>query len=489
MNQYRALRKAVVAGQFYPGDPQRLQNMLTELISASSSQPAAGKPRALIVPHAGYQFSSRIAGAAYASLRDAAAIERVVVLAPSHRVPLRGVSVSTYDAFSTPLGDIPVDTDACRELQQTSRLITDRNDAHEFEHSLEVQLPFLQAVLGEFRLIPVVCGQVTAAEQDDIARALARYLWRPDTLWVVSSDFTHYGRSFGYKPFNDNEPERVRELDHGAIDLICQDDVEGFQRYIHETGATICGATPIAILLSALQHIEEDFSIEKVSYSTSGEITGDHRETVSYASIVVTAVNEATNESESTAEFTLSEEAKRIVQRLAREAIVSGLGLADPPTPEPASLPDVLQQKACCFVTLRLESRLRGCIGSLEPHESLYQNVIRNARNAAFSDPRFGPLSDTELPKIDIEISVLTPARPIASPDEFIPGRHGIILKKGISKAVFLPQVATEQGWDRETTLTHLALKAGLGANEWRRGAEFEVFEAIVFGEDDEDAG
>ena len=489
MSQYRALRNAVVAGQFYPRDPQRLRNMLTESIPASPSKPATGKPRALIVPHAGYQFSGRIAGAAYALLRDPAAIRRAVVLAPSHRVPLRGVSVSAYDAFNTPLGDIPVDIDACRELQQASRLITDRNDAHEFEHSLEVQLPFLQTVLREFKLVPVVGGQLSAAEQDDIARVLARHLWRPDTLWVVSSDFTHYGRSFGYKPFRDNEPERVRELDHGAIDLICQDDVEGFQRYIHETGATICGATPIAVLLSALQHIEEDFSIEKVSYSTSGEITGDHRETVSYASIVVTTANEGGEESESTAEFTLSEEAKRILQRLAREAIASGLGAADPPAPEPASLPDVLQERVCCFVTLRLEGRLRGCIGTLEPHEPLYQNVLRNARNAAFSDPRFEPLSNPELPKINIEISVLTPARPIASPDEFIPGRHGIILNKGISKAVFLPQVATEQGWDRETTLTHLALKAGLGPNEWRRGAELEVFEAIVFGEDDEDAG
>ncbi|MFO7820517.1 MAG: AmmeMemoRadiSam system protein B [Lentisphaeria bacterium] len=478
-------REAVVAGQFYPAAPQRLQAMINEAVPDSVAAESHGKVRALIVPHAGYQFSGRVAGEAYALLHGRTDIKRVMVLAPAHRVPFGAISVGSFTAFQTPLGDIPVDADACQVLLESSSLVADRNDAHEFEHALEVQLPFLQSVLGDFKLVPIVCGQLSRPDESAIAAVLADHLWDPETLWVISSDFTHYGSSFGYTPFRDNIPERLRELDRGAIDRICTLDVKGFQRYLDDTGATICGSTPIGLLLSAVNSVSEDVTAEEVMYSTSGEITGDHRQSVSYASIAFyssPAPRPGAAKADVETEFSLEENDQSRLMELARESIRAKLQSESPPTPDAESLNPVLREKACAFVTLHLQGRLRGCIGSLEPREALYKNVINNARNAAFSDPRFPPLSASEFEDIEIEISVLTPARPIGSPEDFIPGQHGIILKKGRAKAVFLPQVASEQGWDRETTLTHLALKAGLEPDGWRRGAKFEVFEAIVFG-------
>ena len=486
MDHSKTRREPAVAGQFYPAAPEQLQALLGDCIPDAPDKKPEGSVRALIVPHAGYQYSGRTAGEGYALLRERPEIERALVLAPSHRIPFSGVSVGGYKSFGTPLGDIPVDSAACAELRDANPLFSARSDAHQFEHSLEVHLPFLQTVLGDgFRLIPAVCGQMSEEEEGSVAHTLAQFLWRPDTVWIVSSDFTHYGPSFGYTPFRDSVPKRLSELDHGAVEQIGHLDPAEFRRYIQDTGATICGSTPIAILLQALQEVDEELSCTLLKYTTSGELTGDYSHSVSYASLAVTAAAEVggANESAGAPGFSLAARDKDVLLHLARDSISSGLASEPMPGPEGDKLSDALCRDACAFVTLHIGGRLRGCIGSLEPREPLYQNVIRNARSAAFRDPRFRPLTPEEFVGIDIEISVLTPARPIADPEEFIPGRHGVILKKGRARSVFLPQVAPEQGWDRKETLTHLALKAGLGPDDWRRGAKFEVFEAIVFGE------
>jgi len=476
-------RPAAVAGQFYPGSPTRLRaEVEASLVSGAA---AAGPVRALIVPHAGYQYSGRTAGHAYARLRQAPPFRRVVVLAPSHRAWFRGVSLGDYAGFTTPLGTVPVDTAACRALLAAgSRLVCARRDAHAAEHSLEVQLPFLQVLLPDAALVPVVCGEMGLAEVSTVAGILAAELWRPDTLWVVSSDFTHYGEAFGYTPFVENVAARLEELDRGAIDMILRRDGAGFLDYVNRTGATICGRLPIALLLAALERAPESCRIELCHYTTSGRLNHDYRHSVSYASLVVTAA-EAGSGPDHHSGPVLGAAEKAALLTLAREAIGNALRGEPEPVPVAAKLAAALRLDAACFVTLHLDGRLRGCIGHLTASEPLYLNVIRNAQNAAFRDQRFSPLGPDEFERIEIEISVLTPARPISSADEFVVGRHGINLEKGRHRAVFLPQVAPEQGWDRETTLRHLCLKAGLGPNAWRRGASLSVFEAIVFADRD----
>ncbi len=486
MKPFSGTRRPAVAGQFYPGDPAQLRQVVDQCLAAAAATPDA-RLRAIIAPHAGYTYSGATAGQLYARLQGRRDLRRVVVIAPSHRVGFRGLSTASAASFATPLGTIPVDQAACAALVAANPLFSQRDDAHAREHSLEVHLPFLQRVLPAFELVPLVCGLLDDQELRAAARTLKEQLWRTDTLWVISSDFTHYGQAFDYLPFERDIEKNLEALDRGAIAHILARDVDGFLKYVQETGATICGRLPIAILLAALGAPEPTLAVELVDYTTSGKLTGDFAHSVSYAAIAVRQTGPAAEQpAEQPADdgaATLPEADRKLLLELARQAIRSRLDGTPPPAPALATLSPTLLQNGAAFVTLHLDGNLRGCIGNILPEEPLYLNVINNARNAAFRDPRFQPLSKPEFAKIQLEISVLTPPRRIASADEFEVGRHGILLSKRGRRSVFLPQVAAEQGWDRETTLTHLALKAGLAADDWRQGTTFEVFEAIVFHE------
>ncbi|MFW5894032.1 MAG: AmmeMemoRadiSam system protein B [Verrucomicrobiota bacterium] len=489
------IRKTAVAGQFYAGDPARLRETVHSYIERLPQFPER-KPLALIVPHAGYQYSGPTAGAAFAEIREhVKSYRRVVVMAPSHRTPFRGVSTGQYEAYETPLGNLTVDADACERLANASDRITQRTDAQEGEHALEVELPFLAELLPDAQLIPLICGEMGAEDLDEVADVLARELASPETLWIVSSDFTHYGQAFGYLPFQADVARRLEELDHGAIDAICQIDASAFLSYVEETGATICGRIPIALMLHVVKKAASHPECELLEYTNIGKMTGDYHHSVSYAALALYGSFKADggDESENGEDANSATAGDDVGMEIPPDERIFLLGLArktietrlkgEKIEVDHQAIPANLRQKRACFVTLHKNGRLRGCIGSLQAVEPLYENVIHNARNAAFQDPRFPELSAEELDAIDIEISVLTPERRIRDIKEFVVGRHGIILEKGPNRSVFLPQVAPEQGWDRETTLQYLSLKAGLGENAWRHGAVLKVFEAIVFGD------
>lgn len=484
MADFRQRCAPALAGQWYPGSPERLRAEVDSYLSNVAETPS-GLPRALVVPHAGLGFSGQTAGRGYALLRGRSYIKRIVLLAPSHRAYFHGVAVGDYGVFETPLGDVRVDTEACAGLLDASSLVVDQPGAFLGENALELQLPFLKAIAPDALLVPALCQGMGLSEVRSVATTLADHLWQDDTVWIASSDFTHYGRSFGYVPFDRDVEKRLEDLDRGAIDRILQVDCEGFLEYVDRTGATICGAMPIAVLLGVLEQREEQWLCHVLEYTTSGRMTQDFAHSVSYATILVTdAEGSDVRVAEEPDADSLSESNRTQLLRLAREAIETSLRGEPAPEPDERVLTSPLLDDGACFVTLHLEGNLRGCIGHLEATEALYKNVIRNARNAAFSDYRFSPVTTEELGRIDIDISVLTPSRRIQSLDEFAVGRHGIILEKGRHRAVFLPQVAPEQQWDRDTTLQHLSLKAGLAADGWRKGATFSVFEAIVFGEE-----
>jgi AmmeMemoRadiSam system protein B/AmmeMemoRadiSam system protein A len=438
-----AVRPAAVAGAFYPGTAQALGAQLGQFLLAPED--AGPAPKALIVPHAGYVYSGAVAGRAYRMLEGARdAIARVVLLGPVHRVPVRGLALPGADAFATPLGTIPVDAAAARTLAGLSQVVTSPA-AHAQEHSLEVQLPFLQQVLGSFTLLPLAVGDASVAE---VAEVIERLWGGPETLFVLSTDLSHY-----------HSYQEAKRIDGATLARIA-----AFATDIHHEEA--CGATPLNGLLRVAR--AKGLSIRQVAACNSGDTAGDRGRVVGYASF---ALYEPRGEGPS------EDERGRTLLGIARGAIGSRLGqAAEPQLDNPAWL----AQPGATFVTLTLEGTLRGCIGSLQAHRSVGVDVAANAESAAFRDPRFAPLSAQEWPRVATEVSLLTPPEKAEFGDEIDllgrlrPGVDGVILEHRGRRGTFLPQV-----WDslpdRRHFMQELRRKAGLAAdtplvqcNVWR---------------------
>ncbi len=437
---------------------------------------------ALINPHAGYTYSGQTA--AFGVKAAKAKYKRIIVIGPSHKVPMLDVlSVpGAVTHYQTPLGEIPLDDEFIKKLLQ-SPLFKDIPQAYRSEHSVLIQLPLLQYHFGDFKLVPIVAGQCSQATMQQAASIL-KSLVDKDTLIVVSSDFTHYGPNYDYVPFDQNILEGLRKLDMGAYNYISMLDSAGFSQYCDKTGATICGRVPIAILLSILPSGTKP---ELLKYAASGDLTGDFTNSVSYLSVAFHGSWQKQNPVEpAKTDIALTQEDHKKLLMLARRTIEFYLRKGSVPTPEELVVPvsEAMKVRRAAFVTLNKNSDLRGCIGEILPSQSLYKSVIVNAINAAVNDRRFAPVTKDELSSIKIEISALTVPQPIVSYNLIRLGTDGIILKKGGYSALFLPQVAPEQKWTLEETLTHLSLKAGLPPYGWKKGATFEVFQAEVFGEE-----
>ena len=281
------IRKPYFDGKFYNHDKDELHTYLTTAVEKElSTARTSNHVRAVILPHAGYCFSAQTA--IKTLLRTAEGhYSKILIIAPSHSVPFRGIALSEYDSYRTPLGDIPVDTDTVANIAGTGNdYIEYISDAHKKEHSLEVQLPLLQHFFEDFELIPIINGFIDKDSARHIAITLKDW-WREDILWVISSDFTHYGRAFNYLPFHKNIKENLRKLDLDAVQLILDGDLNAFCKYLHKTGATICGCGAIQILMAVLELLKQNNKIgaELVQYSTSGDLTLDYSQCVSYAGI------------------------------------------------------------------------------------------------------------------------------------------------------------------------------------------------------------
>ncbi len=478
----RRARPAAVAGSWYPANPAELGELVDGLLSKGkvAAPPSPGRVRALISPHAGYRFSGATA-ATGVQLVKGQPICRVVVLGPAHRGGFGGLSIPEVTHYTTPLGDIPLDVSVIARLRHHP-LVGAHPQAHHREHSIEMQLPLLQRALGSgWSLVPILVGRL---EGEGHARAaeLLRLLADDTTLFVASGDFTHYGPNYGYQPFpkDDQIADRLRDLDMGAFKHIEARDSEGLGRYRDETGITACGHGPVRILLNILP---ASAKAHLLRYTTSGAITGDYDNSVSYLSVAFT---NAAPLAFSGGPDDLPVGQLQVLHQLARRAlqrsVTTGATDLDVETLSPgAEIPAALKNQRAAFVTLRKHGALRGCIGHLQPIEPLIDSVIGNAVNAALEDRRFPPVEPKELAELTVEISVLSPTRSIPSAEAFQVGKEGIILMKDGRRAVFLPEVAAERGWDRAQTLSQLSRKAGLPMNAWQSDAEFEVFTAQVF--------
>lgn len=468
------VRQPCCAGDWYPREADKLAAQVDDLLERSTPPALPGKPLALIAPHAGYRFSAPVAAAAYATLRGQT-FRRVIAFAFSHRRAgsYRGIDVPrNLAAYATPLGEVAIDRAVCNRLKASS-LFADHPGTDAGEHSLELQLPFLQRALrSPFGLVPLYVGQMNDRDHAAAAHALQPHV-DDDTLVVVSTDFTHYGAGFGYVPFTDDVPRRLVELAEQAAAPILRCDYDGFVAHVTRTDDTICGRGPVALLLRLLS-MRGGATGVRAAFDTSGHMTGEWDHTVTYQSFVFVrqpAVLDAAERAE--------------LLRWARAAVTAHVQGRPRPSVALDKLPARLRADGACFVTLTNAGQLRGCIGNMSAEGPLVEAVVRNAVLAC-QDPRFldHPVTAAELDQLHIEISHLTPLVRVKSPDEIVVGRHGLLIELGRQRGVLLPQVAYERGWTRAEFLAQTCHKAGLPPDAWKLPqAGIYSFEAEVFGE------
>jgi hypothetical protein len=499
-------RPPALAGSWYPDGRAHLVAGAHFLMRLADGAPRPqGRLAALVVPHAGWTYSGVAAAAAFRLLRPGD-FERVVVVAPSHHGSFRGFALDDAAAYRTPIGDVPLCAGALASLQGAEARVVAGVD--EREHAIEIVLPFLQAALGRFCLVPVLVGDT----DEPVERAFAARLARLDdarTLFVFSSDFAHYGPRFDYQPFGplgDEARRRIRAMDERGATLLARGDARGFRAYLRETGNTICGRHGLATMLELVARIAPLASAVTLAHYSSADLPGLKDDaSVSYVSMAflregppgappappLAAIPALADARPDTPD--LSREDGQALVRLARAALSTHLLGGDDLGRELAAWPTgpERERRQGVFVTLnrtdpaevRAQGRLRGCIGQAEPTYPLYYGTVQAALDAASRDPRFPPVAASELPRLAVEVTVLSPRRPVASPGEIRLGTHGIVLQKGDKAALFLPQVAPEHGWTLEQTLGELSEKAGLPREGWRDGARLSVFTGQVFEE------
>lgn len=478
---YSITKQSKLAGTWYPSDKTELLHYIT---SQQATPQSIHHIPLIIVPHAGYLYSVHIAAQAYSAISTYKP-DIIIIIGPSHYEYFTGFVLPVYDAITTPLGTVQIDQKTIKTLAKNNNFVFN-NNAFEPEHSVEIQLPFIQHYFPGTPVIPILAGNISIKQAQDAAygliMAIAHY---KKPLFIVSSDFTHHGPRFGYTPYSTIQPakriERIRASDLNAIDFILSNNPMKFNEYCESTGMTICGRNAILLGLSLFSTIHTK---ELVAYSTSAQITGDYDNTVSYAAIVIAGkLKEVSTSSNNSNSFFLSDYDKKFLLTLARKSIETML-YKNTPLHYQGNVPPSCNNNAGAFVTLTINGNLRGCIGYIEPVKPLYQTVIECAANAAFNDPRFEPITKDEFNKLHIEISVLSPLKQITTLDELQLGIDGLLIVKGNRRGVLLPQVATEFGFTKQQFFEHTCQKAGIYPFEYDSVTMY-TFTATIFSEND----
>ena len=468
-NRMPVVRPATQANRFYTGDAKKLSEEVDSLLALHRDAAVYNDLTALIVPHAGYYFSGNVAATAYMTLLKDKVYKRIFLLGPSHHEWLDGASVNTEaDYYATPLGQVEVDHETALALTSADSVFRYEPKAHDREHCLEVQLPFLQRRYGEDSvppIVPVIISTNDFQKLKRIADVLKPYLTE-ENLFIVSSDFSHYP---SYEDARKMDARTGKAVESGDVSQFIAVLEENARSGVPGLATSACGEQAIATLLMM---IDSTYQVKHLMYQNSGDAEEhDRNRVVGYHAFAI--VRGAVQN------FSLSADEKQTLKEIALTSIKDSLD--GKPISNRSPLTAHLSEKCGAFVSLHKHGRLRGCIGHFGEDVPLHEIVAEMARAAAFEDPRFLPVTRDELADIDIEISVLTPMRRIHSLDEFELHRHGIYIRKGYRSGTFLPQVADEVNWTKEEFVSHCAQdKAGIGWDGWR-DAELYVYEAIVF--------
>ena len=474
-SQTPVVRPATQANRFYTGDARELSEEVDSLLALHHGDAKYQNMAALIVPHAGYYFSGNVAASAYMAIDAKKQYKRIFLLGPSHHEWLDGASVNTEaDWYATPIGNVKVDHETAVALTNTDgtdSVFSYRPEAHDREHCLEVQLPFLQRrfAMHNQEVPPIVPIVISTNDYDKLKRMaeLLKPYFTDENLFVISSDFSHYP---SYEDACEVDARTGKAIETGDVEefiAIINANARSGKRNLHTSA---CGEFAIITLMLML---DNEYEMKHLMYQNSGDISGEHDRVVGYHSFAVLRKDSTS--------FTLSDADKKALKEIAFNSIRNSLDGKPIAQPIITSKLLILNSKCGAFVSLHKHGHLRGCIGHFGEDYPLHEIVAEMARAAAFEDPRFMPVTHDELNDLDIEISVLTPMRRIQSLDEFELHRHGIYIKKGYRSGTFLPQVADEVNWTKEEFVGHCSQdKAGLGWDGWR-DAELYVYEAIVF--------
>jgi len=455
-------REAAVSGVFYPLNKQQLQNDVhTYLGGATPSEKTHNK--AFIVPHAGYKYSANVASKAYINLKKN--YKNIFIIASSHHYTYSGASVYTKGDYKTPLGKVALNLELAKKLVRENALFSYKEKAHNKEHSIEVQLPFLQTLYQKgLKIVPILIGTKSTKEIHTIAKILQPYFQSDENLFIISSDFSHYPNY-----------ERANYLDKQTIDTILSKRPSAFVDLLiqndndKKADTLACGWSSVLMLMYMTQNPK--YQYELLKYANSGDVLGSSKKrVVGYGAIKVYEKP-----------FYLSKNEKRILKEIAKNTLYEAVLNAKVLSLDSRDFPAKLKTPYGAFVTLYKNEKLRGCIGTFEPKEPLYKVIQQMSISSAFHDTRFQPVSKEELSQIRIKISVLTPRKKITSLDEIVISKHGVYLQKGSKNGTYLPHVATQMGWDAKTFVQSCAQnKAGLDKDEYK-DAEVFIYESIEF--------
>jgi AmmeMemoRadiSam system protein B/AmmeMemoRadiSam system protein A len=470
------VRQAAVAGGFYPADPKELSAIVDGLLT-QVTLPAISDPiLAAVAPHAGYQYSGPTAAYTYAALKGRK-YTRVIIIAPSHYEAFDYTSVYDGDAYATPLGNVPVDKEFARKLVKMSATMRLSSQGHDptpagGEHAVEVQLPWLQRVLGKFEVVPIVMGDQSYESSRALGVALTKLIkadGKPEeTLVLASSDLSHY-----------HTYDDAVTMDHKTLNALKAWDYFSMSRNFPPRIWEACGGAPIVAAMIYAERMGAN-QARVLKYENSGDVTGDHTRVVGYsADLFLKAADGKTVETP----FSLSEPEQAELLALARKSVeymVQSGNVFEPPSSADAAL----NQERGAFTTLKESGELRGCIGYTSAAKPLYITVRDTATLAAMRDTRFRPVTSAELPSLSYEISVLSPLRRVTDLQQIKVGRDGLLMKNGDSEGLLLPQVPVEQRWDRQTFLEQTCAKAGMRTSCWKdEDTDIFSFTAVVFGE------
>lgn len=467
------IRRAAVAGQFYSGEKKELRRELNELFGFYAERrdeqaSDTGLLRALISPHAGYIFSGQVAASAFSRIPHNASYKRIFVLASSHQYRFNGAAVYCEGDYETPLGRIRVDTALGEKLASESEFFQKRSDVHMQEHSLEVQLPFLQyKLLDAINLVPIILG----TDKPEICEKIAKQLkpwFTGENLFVISTDFSHYPTYNDALLVDKHTADAISSNRTAELLNVIQENRE---RRINGLATSLCGWTSVLTLM--YMTAGEKFRYEQIEYKNSGDarLYGDKKGVVGYWSMAVYEKEES---------FHITDEEKELLLKKARSSIKNYLERGKRKKPDQSNVSGILSKRYGVFVSVYIEGELRGCIGSFANEKNLNELVQQMAVSAA-CDRRFDHLTKEEFAKMEMEVSVLSPLKHIRSVSEIEPGRHGIFIRQNFNSGTYLPQVALKTGWNAEELLGHCSRdKAGIGWDGWKN-AEVYTYEAVVF--------
>ena len=436
---------------------------------------------AVIAPHAGYPYSGEVAATSYRQADPKKNYKNIFLLGNSHRFAFHGAAIYSAGNYKTPLGEVKVNTELANKLIEENDVFIEHDRAHLEEHSLEVQLPFLQYYMEkDFQIVPILLGTSSESFARKLAGVLKPYL-NEDNLFIISADFSHYP-----------EYSDANNVDMNTARAICSNDVahlltalkQNEEKNIPNLATSACAWPSILTLLHMTQDDREHLEYELIRYQNSGDTRmGDKSRVVGYCSIAVSMHDSKNTQKQN--KFMLSNEDKKALLEIARNTMDSYIRQGTIYSVDKNPYSNSLQTHTGAFVTLHKNGKLRGCIGRFQPDKPLCEVVRDMAISASTKDYRFKPVEAAELDEIELEISVLTPLEKITDPEKINLGQHGIYIKKGSNSGTFLPQVATQTGWNLEEFLGHCARdKAGIGWDGWKE-ADLYIYEAVIFTEEE----